>query len=170
MRQRVDELKQAAVRLEGWAKNYIYDGIELVLCLERLDTLVTSYFYDITRYKHFHGMLDDGSEANVNFQKVYSYTAKWIIREKPIYVLIDDLRALQEHSPEKAQQYIEFATTVNEAWLIAWIESSYFCQSGKDLCLAENNNDRDGLLYSLKYRDFSVAWFEEWLNEKILHA
>jgi hypothetical protein len=83
--QRRLELIKASERLESWLKTKIDSKIDLLMSLERLDSLVNSYFYDIIRYKSFHGMLDPDKEAKVNFQKIFAYATKWILKEKPLY-------------------------------------------------------------------------------------
>jgi hypothetical protein len=97
---RAQELINAAERLESWTKRKISSQIYLSISLERMDSLVTSYFYDIIRYKSFHGMLDAEKESRINLQKIYSFTTKWIIREKPLYMQCDDLESLDEKSAQ----------------------------------------------------------------------
>lgn len=167
------ELEETAQKMEEWAKTNISGDIELFLSLERFDSLFKNYCHDITRYKHFHGMLDEGKEANVNFQKIYAYTAKWILREKPLYATIGDLQELKKESSQKVRDFIDFSNIVNELWLVQWIEVSYFSQRRVELNLTRQldmslteKSSSSSLIYLLTFREFSVDWFEEWLNAK----
>lgn len=160
------ELEKSAEQMESWLKREIDPSIELRLSLERLDSLVASYFYDIIRYKSFHGMLDSEGESKVNLQKIYAYTTKWILREKPLYALRDDLKSLMEKDNKAGKQYIFFANNINERWALTWIESSYYAQTNKRLNLAAQSTD---IYYSMQYRDFSVAWFEHLLDSEMNH-
>ena len=168
---RQKELIACAKCLEKWAqKEYRDDSIELTLSLERLDLLVHSYFYDIIRYRSFHGMLDHDKESNVNLQKVYAFTAKWVLKEKPLICCRDDLRYAMKEDDADAERYIKFAGNINEIWLLAWIESSYVKHHAKHQRAHLQLTDglqKDNLIYKLKYREFSVSIFEELLNAKM---
>lgn len=168
MAARGEELGNAAERLSSWAQRKVHPSVDVCVSFERFDSLVTSYFYDITRYKHYHGMLDEGRKSRVNFQKIYAYTTKWILKEKPLYASIEDLGSLLKASPTAAEEYIYFANVVNELWAIYWIESSYQVHTKERLGLYSDDMP-DGFLYVLKHRDFSVDWFEELLNSKFNH-
>ncbi|MCK5131054.1 MAG: hypothetical protein KAR40_02755 [Candidatus Sabulitectum sp.] len=163
------ELKLAADRLERYAQVHIHESVELVMSLERMDTLITSYYYDIIRYKHFHGMLDTGKESPANLQKIFSYTTKWILREMPLYAVISEKYRSDVASRDEKEytSFNGFANHVNQLWALTWMESSYYQhtkQSAK-LNLAEYNGTKNGdFLYLLKYRDFSVGGFEQILD------
>ena len=49
-----------------------------------LTALVRSYFIDVVRYKHFHDL------KLIESYKVAAYTAKWVLRYKPIQFNISD--------------------------------------------------------------------------------
>lgn len=166
---RWQELKYAADRLEAYAQKNIHESIELILSLERTNTLITSYYYDIVRYKHFHGMLDSGKESPANLQKIFSYTTKWILREMPLYAVISEKYRSDVASRDEKEyaSFIGFANHVNQLWALTWMESSYYQHTKQKakLNLAEYNGTKNGdFLYLLKYRDFSVGGFEQILD------
>jgi len=164
---RAQELINAAERLESWTQRKISTQIYLSISLERMDSLVTSYFYDIIRYKSFHGMLDEEKESRINLQKIYSFTTKWIIREKPLYMQCGDIDVFTE---EEKNKYIYICNIINELWAVQWIESSYQMHTDTKLGLTvkESKNNYD-FFYLMKYRDFSSAMFEELLDTKVNH-
>lgn len=70
--ERIKEILVIAEALEGSLRRKFPEfGASVTICCatERLDTAITSYFYDLHRYKHFHGMLDTGNESRTNLQK-----------------------------------------------------------------------------------------------------
>ena len=110
-----------------------------------LKRAVCDYFIDVATIKEFHGI------EKVNFEKIYGYTAFWLLRRKPIQV--DTSATLFNGS--------EF---VNELWVAAFIISN--CLSGKKLdgkkC-AENatfNKFQSLLFYNLKYRPITQQSLE----------
>lgn len=136
-----------------------------VFCsMERLDTALASYFYDIHRYKHFHDML--GGEAGdpisrVNYAKVYAFTAKWFLKEKPFYVAISKELVGRVPLPEN---YIKHANFLNETVFLLWMKASFRALMNKELTLNEKEHYK--LLYTLKYREISTAIFELFLLGK----
>lgn len=63
--------------LDDWAKTLqINRGI--------LYTLARSYFYDIERLKDFHGI------TRVEHSKIAAFTAKWILKHRPIFFSVCD--------------------------------------------------------------------------------
>ena len=176
VKSRVKELTEAARSLEKWAKKHISNDISFKLSLERLDTAVKSYALDIIRYKHFHGMLDEEKKANINFQKIYAFTIQWILREKPLYVVCTGLKDKFENDNKNAVNIIEFSNYVNEIWAFSWMNISYYALTNEPLDVEKHSDKnnvhssvRDDWLYLMKYRDFSVASFEIFLDSIFNH-
>ncbi len=144
-------------------------GLHILCVPERLHSALTSYFYDICRYKHFHGMLDKDKEAKINFPKVYAYTLKWIIKEKPFSLIINDaiLEAFKENDPEKFKKLLETSNRINEILAFFWMDISHKSQTGA--LLDFNAKEKKSLIYNLKFRDIHVGMLESLLHNKIDH-
>lgn len=69
--------------LEAFIKRHKYEGI-VTIAESILNQAVIDYFADIHRLKNFHHI-----EA-VNYLKIHAYTAYWILRRKPLQIIIDD--------------------------------------------------------------------------------
>lgn len=147
---RIVELLETAKLFEENFKSY---G-RIVCAVERLDTAIASYFYDILRYKDFHNIPDYGK---VNFPKVYAFTTKWILKEKPFYIeYADDLYPrVDEHTLEGL---MKLGNEVNEHILISWIMNSHFRQSGEEIEFGEA--ETEGLIYNLKFRNVDTGLLE----------
>lgn len=109
-------------------------------------------------------MLDKGKETKLNFQKIYSFVAKWIIREKPFYLEIKSDELVRKNK-KAYTEILYIANVINEKLIIDWIVVSYKSHFNKDLKFSAK--ERKDLYYSMKYRDFSTGIFELLLNEKI---
>lgn len=121
-----------------------------------LSHAVLDYFTDISRLKHFH------QAKHINSLKVISYETYWLLRRKPIQILVED-----ETSDAMA--------FLNEKFVFSRI-AKYLMGDGKRVILSPETkkgflNYLDSLFYYLKYRnydaemldklcDFQVAWAE----------
>ena len=94
---------------------------------------VYSYFYDIERVKHFHGM------KRINEAKKAAYLTKWIIRMKPIY--FDDSEATDKTLTSEMLIFNEFFA-FRSALAYAEIPLS-----------AVSDGTLDVILYQFAYRD-----------------
>lgn len=156
--ERINEIKSAAKRVEQYAINKMPGrGIVVACAVERLDTAITSYFFDVHRYKHFHGMLDN-EKSLVNFAKVYAFTSKWLAKERPFYLKTDPVDANVD------DWYMRFANYINEIVILLWIQSSFKNHVGEKLKISPEEETK--LLYSLKYREVSTSFFELYLLTK----
>ena len=85
--ERFSELFESCVTFEKICqKQFGKQYVSLFCSVERLDSAVKSYFFDIYRYKHFHGMLDKNKETNINFPKIFAFTNQVVFeRETPLF-------------------------------------------------------------------------------------
>lgn len=172
---RMDEITKAAICVERMLHKK-HAELKPILCcsVERLDTALTSYFYDIYRYKHFHGMLgsenekksgDSGGEASrVNFAKIYAFTAKWLMKERPFYLKTPQEVAVSEGRPSLSKSYITDANLINEIVFMTWMCTNFESQRKEKLKIEPLETKK--ILYSLKYREISTAFFELFLMGK----
>lgn len=144
------------------------NGKGKVICsLERLDTAVVSYFYDVLRYKDFHDIPFDGK---INFPKVFSFSAKWLLKEKPFYIQYSDEVNTGNYGINKISLLLKLANEINEIILIQWMLESHNYHSNKankrkdDLVFSES--EMNGLIYNFKFRDFDTGLFELFLEGK----
>lgn len=131
-----------------------------ILCDKRsLDDAIVSYFYEIHRFKHFHGMLDNNKNGKVNYHKVFSFTAKWILRERPFTL------RMKENPSVTSTELLKDAALINEHILINWMRFVSSFSLKADLSISTEETEK--ILYSMKYRDFSTGFFELFLMSKI---
>lgn len=158
LKSRDTEFRSAALSVENFLISKFPDlKFQLVCSVERLNTAVVSYFYDIHRYKHFHGMLDDEKNARINFPKIYAFTAKWLMKERPFYLR-------NESGAMPTEDFMTFANYINEYIFIAWMKASFKSQIGVDINIPAKEAIK--ICYSLKFRDVSTTFFELYLSTK----
>lgn len=138
-------------------------GIDIIISIERLDLALSSYVYDVLKYKSFHGMLDDKKLARINFQKIYSFTIKWLIKEKPFYIEISG-NITESKNKQMLAKVIELSNNINEIIVLNWIKLS-LSSTGRKVDF--DRNEVDSIVYNLKYRDFSTGMFELFLDKKL---
>ena len=117
-----------------------YEEIESLLSHAVLD-----YFTDISRLKHFH------QAKHINSLKVISYETYWLLRRKPIQILVED-----ETSDAMA--------FLNEKFVFSRI-AKYLMGDGKRVILSPETkkgflNYLDSLFYYLKYRNYDAEMLE----------
>lgn len=69
--------------LDAFIKRHKYEG-KVVIAESVLNQAVVDYFADVHRLKYFHHI-----EA-INYLKIHAYTAYWILRRKPLQIVVDD--------------------------------------------------------------------------------
>lgn len=156
---RMDEIKAAAGVLEASLRaRFPAYGVVLSLALDRLDAAMASYFYDIHRYKHFHGMLSQDPPGLVNYAKVYAFTVKWLNREKPFS--LKRTGASDAVEPE----FLWYSGFINELIALSWVHLSYKAIVGEKLITSKVEDKK--IFYTLRFRDFSTSLFELFLLTK----
>lgn len=132
-RERLDEMIDSAtqyIREAGYGEH--------VACNERIMlNVLLDYFADIFRLKDFHGI------ENTRTEKVFAYTAAWIVKRKP-------LQFIHETDEEKD-------IFVNERFAVFLLLNECLLCGEKKYVSEENKNKLDEyidlLLYYLKYRE-----------------
>ena len=109
-----------------------------------LSHAVLDYFTDISRLKHFH------QAKHINSLKVISYETYWLLRRKPIQILVED-----ETSDAMA--------FLNEKFVFSRI-AKYLMGDGKRVILSPETkkgflNYLDSLFYYLKYRNYDAVFY-----------
>jgi hypothetical protein len=133
-----------AVFYEEFAKSLgIREKIQISESL--LSHAVLDYFTDISRLKHFH------QAKHINSLKVISYETYWLLRRKPIQILVED-----ETSDAMA--------FLNEKFVFSRI-AKYLMGDGKRVILSPETkkgflNYLDSLFYYLKYRNYDAEMLE----------
>ena len=130
--------------IEEFAKSLgIREKIQISESLLRHAAL--DYFTDISRLKHFH------QAKHINSLKVISYETYWLLRRKPIQILVED-----ETSDAMA--------FLNEKFVFSRI-AKYLMGDGKRVILSPETkkgflNYLDSLFYYLKYRNYDAEMLE----------
>lgn len=132
-RERLDEMMDSAER-------YIQEAgyAEHVVCNERIMlNVLLDYFADIFRLKDFHGI------ENTRTEKIFAYTAAWIVKRKPLQFI---------HDTDEEKDIF-----VNERFAVFLILNECLLCGERKFVSAENRVKLDEyidlLLYYLKYRE-----------------
>lgn len=96
-----------------------------------LDFVVIDYFVDIDRIENFH-KIEYTSDI-----KIYAYTAHWILRHKPLQILLD-----------KSDLNLCF---VNEEFASEWLQSYVFSDPTRAPIVKEKQPDVDLFISTLRY-------------------
>ena len=122
------------------------NGLEnkVIISEPLLCNLVIDYFVDIFRLKNFQGI------ELVNDQKIYAYTAYWMLRRKPLQLI----------EPDSAND-LGF---VNEEMVVSYLYS-YLYLEPKGVSIVSSKTDdfnefENNLLYTFMYRDYSPKMIE----------
>lgn len=153
---RKDRIKQFITTAEIWEAGLMKAGhgsVKLVCSSERLESAISSYFYDIIRYKEFHGMIEN--DGKINFPKIYAFTSKWIVKEKPFYIEYHDLNNCNE---KYKSVFLDISNKVNEIILLEWIVKNHKYHSGSDMILSYEESK--SLIYNFKFRDIDTGILE----------
>ena len=119
-------------------------GNKVIISEPLLCNLVIDYFVDIFRLKNFQGI------ELVNDQKIYAYTAYWMLRRKPLQLI----------EPDSAND-LGF---VNEEMVVSYLYS-YLYLEPKGVSIVSSKTDdfnefENNLLYTFMYRDYSPKMIE----------
>jgi hypothetical protein len=124
----------------------IGDKTKIVVDRRTLYKIVVSAYYDIVRYKHFHFSADHTKKSDA--VKRAAYFTKWIIRFKPIQVVLED----QAADPDTAEPWL---LTINEHLALQWACASIAFEHGlRGVSLTKKF--RHDFIYDLQYRDMPV--------------
>lgn len=145
------------------------ENFEASIDIVAVDTLCYSYFIDIIKYKEYHispndkslnayspewvrGLHheDDKIGKRLKFSKVAAFTAKWLLKYKPISVEIIDGILPQDISPEERR----IAASINEDFALL---------HSLQLLEVDSNKIEDSILmdmvYHFRYRSFDERHF-----------
>jgi len=165
---RMEEIKKTGEWFEQVVKES-FPECELVYSPNRLESSISSYFYDIFRYKEFHGMLDEGNISKINYPKIFSFTIKWIVRDKPFYIDTDGTNIENIYSSEQAKKFFKISNSINELILLFWINDTHKHHSGSTLL---DSNDFTSLIYNFRYREINTGilelFFEKICDPKLI--
>ena len=119
-----------------------------------LQHAVLDYFTDISRLKKFHKI------DRINIYKIMAYELSWILRRKPIQVIIDE-DELEDRSKAETLVFI------NEKFVLSYITDFFTYLIGQDFYVTMNSPNKDSfdgyldsLFYYLKYRNCSSQALE----------
>jgi hypothetical protein len=107
-----------------------------------LKRAIYDYFVDIARIKEFHKL------EKINVEKIYSYMSYWLLRRKPIQVIID----------------FPGSEFINELFVTGYLVALIFAEKSIDSNAGKTNPTFQKfqflLFYNLKYRPFSQQSLE----------
>lgn len=110
-----------------------------------LNQMIIDYFVDIDRLKQFHGI------ERISTTKIYSYTAFWLIKRKPLMLIRDN--------PEDYN-----LTFANERFVTGYLLRCLSGENNSTLILDEKKSDYidyvDNLMYFLQYRVITAQAIE----------
>ena len=115
---------------------------------------VLDYFTDISRLKKFHKI------ERVNTFKIMAYELSWLIRRKPLQIVVDE-----DEQEDRAKA--EALVFINEKFVLSYIVSYFTKLIGYDFYETLNEQNKacfdgylDSLFYYLKYRNCSSQTLE----------
>lgn len=110
-----------------------------------LNQMIIDYFVDIDRLKQFHGI------ERISTTKIYSYTAFWLIKRKPLMIIKDNLEDYN-------------MTFANERFVTGYLLRGLNNESISTLVLDEKKSDYidfvDNMMYFLQYRVITAQAIE----------
>jgi hypothetical protein len=115
---------------------------------------VLDYFTDISRLKKFHKI------KRINTFKIMAYELSWLIRRKPLQIIVDE-------DAHKDRAKAEALVFINEKFVLSYIVSYFTELIGYDFYETLNEHNKacfdgylDSLFYYLKYRNCSSQALE----------
>lgn len=138
-------------KIYDWIYQMMYDFIKrfkyetkVIISRDILDHVIVDYFVDIDRLKEFSNI------EQIHHSKIYAYLAFWILRHKPIQVIVEcDATEV---------------SYVNEEFVCYMLRSYFFADGGVHSIIDEKKEDVDNfidnLLYYFQYRDYSAKGIE----------
>ncbi|MCM1172617.1 MAG: hypothetical protein NC393_10915 [Clostridium sp.] len=116
----------------------------VIISRDILDHVVVDYFVDIDRLKEFSNI------EQIHHSKIFAYLAFWILRHKPLQVIVEC------DAPE--------ASFVNEEFVCYMLRSYFFADGEVHSIVDEKREDVDNfvdnMLYYFQYRDYSAKSIE----------
>ena len=117
----------------------------LIISINALNQMIIDYFVDIDRLKQFHGM------DRISTTKIYSYTAFWLIKRKPLMIVKDNIEDYN-------------LTFANERFVTGYLLRCLNNESINTLILDEKKPDYidfvDNMMYFLQYRVITAQAIE----------
>lgn len=160
--QRRDEFLKIGNHVESMIQKD-FPECEIVYSPERLDSATSSYFHDIFRYKEFHGMLDTGKESRINYPKIFAFTSKWILKDKPFFIDLKSKNIEEIYNDSQQKRYFELCNSINEFILLVWMNDVHKGQTEK---LFLDYKDFRSLIYNFRFRDFDTGILELLFEQK----
>ena len=115
---------------------------------------VLDYFTDISRLKKFHKI------ERINTFKIMAYELSWLIRRKPLQIIVDE----DKYGDREKAEALVF---INEKFVLSYIVSYFTKLIGYDFYETLNEQNKacfdgylDSLFYYLKYRNCSSQTLE----------
>ena len=117
----------------------------LAISKNALNQMIIDYFVDIDRLKQFHGI------ERISTTKIYSYTAFWLIKRKPLMIVKDNLEDYN-------------LTFANERFVTGYLLRCLNNENISTLILDEKKSDYidfvDNMMYFLQYRVITAQAIE----------
>ena len=134
--------------LESFIKRNKYQD-NVIIANSVLNQAVVDYFTDIYRLKEFHRI------EHINYIKIHAYTAYWILRRKPLQIIVDN------------EQDIELAF-VNEKFVASYLLQFLRGEHEKVVILEKDRQDYiefvKNMEYFLRYRTITPQMIETMLE------
>lgn len=134
--------------LESFIKRNKYEN-NVVIANSVLNQAVVDYFTDIYRLKEFHKI------EHINYLKIHAYTAYWILRRKPLQIIVDN------------EEDIELAF-VNEKFVASYLLQFLRGEHEKVVILEKDRQDYiefvKNMEYFLRYRTITPQMIETMLE------
>lgn len=122
--------------MNEFIKRHHYEE-NLIISKNALNQMIIDYFVDIDRLKQFHGI------DRISTTKIYSYTAFWLIKRKPLVIVKD-----------RVEDYN--LTFANERFVTGYLLRCINSDNIDTLILDEKKSEYidfvDNLMYFLQYR------------------
>lgn len=117
----------------------------LTISKNALNQMIIDYFVDIDRLKQFHGI------DRISTTKIYSYTAFWLIKRKPLMIVKDNMEDYN-------------LTFANERFVVGYLLRCLNNENINTLILDEKKSDYidfvDNMMYFLQYRVITAQAIE----------
>lgn len=130
--------------MNDFIKRHHYEE-NLTISKNALSQMIIDYFVDIDRLKQFHGI------ERISTTKIYSYSAFWLIKRKPLMIIKDNLEDYN-------------LTFANERFVVGYLLRCLNDESISTLILDEKKPDYidfvDNLMYFLQYRVITAQAIE----------
>lgn len=133
----INDLLTAFIQKKGYEE-------KVIISQDILKHVIVDYFVDIDRLKDFQEI------KQVHLSKVYAYLSFWVLRHKPIQIL------LQENAGELAFVNEEFVSSFIRSYLFSEPENVAILETKKD----QVDNFIGTMFYFFQYREYSAKNIE----------